>query len=199
MISCARTITTKVPIGPATSRCSWADGARPNSRGCRPTTSWIVTRTWHRRSRAKCRRRRLSPGAPGCRIMNYVSTAVNTRGLVLQGGLQWYRCRTQGFGNAELQVFSGRSIDVPSLFIAGAQDWGIYQTPGAIERMQSTACSEMTRMPPAERGGTLGPARKSRRRAVGFVAFSKRLMPVATEADPCATVMAGRLLQASRP
>jgi pimeloyl-ACP methyl ester carboxylesterase len=60
-----------------------------------------------------------------------------------QGGLQWYRCRTQGFGNAELQVFSGRTIDVPSLFIAGARDWGIYQTPGAIERMQSSACTQM--------------------------------------------------------
>ena len=60
-----------------------------------------------------------------------------------QGGLQWYRCRTQGFGNAELQVFSGRTIDVPSMFIAGASDWGIYQTPGAIERMQTTACTNM--------------------------------------------------------
>jgi pimeloyl-ACP methyl ester carboxylesterase len=60
-----------------------------------------------------------------------------------QGGLQWYRCRTQGVLRAEQQVFSGRTIDVPSLFIAGAQDWGIYQAPGAIETMQSTACSNM--------------------------------------------------------
>jgi pimeloyl-ACP methyl ester carboxylesterase len=60
-----------------------------------------------------------------------------------QGGLQWYRCRTQGVGQAEFQVFSGRSIDVPSLFIAGARDWGIYQTPGAIECMQSSACTDM--------------------------------------------------------
>jgi pimeloyl-ACP methyl ester carboxylesterase len=60
-----------------------------------------------------------------------------------QGGLQWYRCRTQGFGNSELQVFSGRTIDVPSMFIAGAQDWGIYQTHGAIERMQTSACTQM--------------------------------------------------------
>jgi pimeloyl-ACP methyl ester carboxylesterase len=60
-----------------------------------------------------------------------------------QGGLQWYRCRTQGFGNAELEVFSGRTIDVPSLFIAGARDWGIYQTWGAIDRMQATACTNM--------------------------------------------------------
>lgn len=60
-----------------------------------------------------------------------------------QGGLQWYRCRTQGIGNQELQIFAGRSIGVPSLFIAGAQDWGIYQTPGAIERMQDSACAQM--------------------------------------------------------
>ena len=60
-----------------------------------------------------------------------------------QGGLQWYRCRTQGIGNGELQVFSGRTIDVPSMFIAGAQDWGSYQTFGAIERMQASVCTQM--------------------------------------------------------
>ena len=60
-----------------------------------------------------------------------------------QGGLQWYRCRTEGVNDPDLRVFSGRSIDVPSLFIAGAQDWGIHQSPGAIERMQDTACTRM--------------------------------------------------------
>jgi pimeloyl-ACP methyl ester carboxylesterase len=59
-----------------------------------------------------------------------------------QGGLQWYRCRTQGV-NADLGVFAGRTIDVPSLFVAGRSDWGIYQTPGAIERMQASACTRM--------------------------------------------------------
>ncbi len=60
-----------------------------------------------------------------------------------QGGLQWYRCRTGGAFNAELQIFSGRTIDVPSVFIAGMQDWGIYQTPGAIDRMRTSACTDM--------------------------------------------------------
>ena len=60
-----------------------------------------------------------------------------------QGGLQWYRCRTQRIGNSELEVFSGRTIDVPSMFIAGAQDWGIYQTHEAIERMQGSVCTQM--------------------------------------------------------
>ena len=60
-----------------------------------------------------------------------------------QGGLQWYRCRTQGIANAEMQIFIGRTIDIPSLFIAGAHDWGIYQTFGAIERMQTDVCTQM--------------------------------------------------------
>ncbi len=47
-----------------------------------------------------------------------------------QGGLQWYRCTTSGANTSELQIFSGRTIDVPSCFIAGKSDWGIYQRPG---------------------------------------------------------------------
>jgi pimeloyl-ACP methyl ester carboxylesterase len=60
-----------------------------------------------------------------------------------QGGLQWYRARTTGRFNAELEVFSGRTIDVPSCFIAGKSDWGLYQTPGALEKMQKSACTDM--------------------------------------------------------
>ena len=60
-----------------------------------------------------------------------------------QGGLQWYRCGTSGVNNPDLEIFSGRSIDVPSFFISGKQDWGIYQRAGAMEAMQSTACSNM--------------------------------------------------------
>jgi len=60
-----------------------------------------------------------------------------------QGGLNWYRVRTGGRTNGELEVFTGRTIDVPAAFISGRSDWGIYQTPGAIERMQKTACTRM--------------------------------------------------------
>ena len=60
-----------------------------------------------------------------------------------QGGLQWYRCGTSGAFTAELEIFSGRSIDVPSCFIAGKQDWGTYQRPGVFEAMQTTACTRM--------------------------------------------------------
>jgi len=60
-----------------------------------------------------------------------------------QGGLQWYRCRTEGVDTAELQLFSGRTIDVPSLFIAGSSDWGVQQVPGSLERMRDAACTRM--------------------------------------------------------
>ena len=81
-----------------------------------------------------------------CRWLTEAELAVYTDEYLrtgFQGGLQWYRCRTEGVGLGELQVFSGRGVDVPSLFIAGASDWGVYQSPGAIERMQGIGCSAL--------------------------------------------------------
>jgi len=60
-----------------------------------------------------------------------------------QGGLQWYRCGTSGASVPEMQTWSGRTIDVPSCFIAGKQDWGTYQRPGVFEAMQTRNCSRM--------------------------------------------------------
>ena len=59
------------------------------------------------------------------------------------GGLQWYRVRTDGRFEAEAEVFSGRKIEVPAVFIAGASDWGVYQVPGAVDRMREGACARM--------------------------------------------------------
>jgi len=58
-----------------------------------------------------------------------------------QGGLNWYRSRSGGAFESELQLFSRRTIDVPSIFISGKSDWGVYQRPGAVERMHDTACT----------------------------------------------------------
>jgi pimeloyl-ACP methyl ester carboxylesterase len=60
-----------------------------------------------------------------------------------QGGLNWYRARTTGRYDSELQLFAGRTIDVPALFVSGKSDWGVYQRPGSFERMQETACTRM--------------------------------------------------------
>ena len=52
--------------------------------------------------------------------------------------------RRQFVQGADLGTFSGRTIDQPSMFIGGKSDWGVYQTPGALERMQKVACTRMT-------------------------------------------------------
>ena len=61
------------------------------------------------------------------------------------GALQGYRVRrgSDPKSLAELQTFSGRTIDVPSQYIDGKSDWGSYQTPGAIDKMRNSACTEM--------------------------------------------------------
>jgi pimeloyl-ACP methyl ester carboxylesterase len=61
------------------------------------------------------------------------------------GALQGYRVRrgSDPRSIAEMQTFSGRTIDVPSQFIAGKSDWGVYQTPGAVDKMRNSACTHM--------------------------------------------------------
>jgi pimeloyl-ACP methyl ester carboxylesterase len=61
------------------------------------------------------------------------------------GALQGYRVRRGGDprSTAELYTFSGRSVDVPSQFIGGKSDWGVYQTPGAAEKMRGGTCKNM--------------------------------------------------------
>jgi pimeloyl-ACP methyl ester carboxylesterase len=70
-----------------------------------------------------------------------------------QGGLQWYRCGTSGIFTAELETWSGRSIEVPSCFISGRHDWGTYQQPGVFETMQTRACTRMLDVHLIERAG----------------------------------------------
>jgi len=72
----------------------------------------------------------------------YVSEYARTQ---FTGALQGYRVRrgSDPKSVAELRTFSGRAIDVPSMFIGGSSDWGVYQTPGAVDRMQKTACTRM--------------------------------------------------------
>jgi pimeloyl-ACP methyl ester carboxylesterase len=60
-----------------------------------------------------------------------------------QGGLEGYRTGASGRFTSEQQLFAGRTIDVPSMFVGGKSDWGVYQNPGALERMQRVACTKM--------------------------------------------------------
>jgi pimeloyl-ACP methyl ester carboxylesterase len=60
-----------------------------------------------------------------------------------QGGLNSYRLLSSSRYEWELNSFSGRTIDVPCCYIAGASEWGVYQSPGAFEAMQKSACTRL--------------------------------------------------------
>jgi len=58
-----------------------------------------------------------------------------------QGGLNWYRTATDPANMKDVELFAGKKIDVPALFISGKRDWGTYQEPGAVQRM-GEVCSQ---------------------------------------------------------
>jgi pimeloyl-ACP methyl ester carboxylesterase len=60
----------------------------------------------------------------------------------MQGMLNWYRVSTSPRFRRDLSVFHGRRIEVPATFIAGRQDWGWAQFPGALEAMETTATAD---------------------------------------------------------
>lgn len=61
-----------------------------------------------------------------------------------QGALQAYRVHSDPALNAELRLFSGRTLDVPSLFIGGEKDWGPYAAPGATDLMRTKAATRLS-------------------------------------------------------
>lgn len=58
-----------------------------------------------------------------------------------QGGLNWYSVMTDLKLQTDVDVFAGKKIEVPILLISGTKDYLIYQTPGALEKMEQ-ACSD---------------------------------------------------------
>ncbi|KAK2832067.1 hypothetical protein FQN49_006886 [Arthroderma sp. PD_2] len=61
-----------------------------------------------------------------------------------QGGLNWYRVATSSAPDfkRDLDIFAGRKIECPCLYIGGAKDWGTYQVPGAIEKLANNVCDD---------------------------------------------------------
>jgi len=55
-----------------------------------------------------------------------------------QGGLNGYRV---GAVDGDSQTFAGLTINVPAMFVGGKSDWGVYQSPGAVERLP-TVCTK---------------------------------------------------------
>ncbi|KAI2793636.1 hypothetical protein POX_a00219 [Penicillium oxalicum] len=73
---------------------------------------------------------------PDDELAVYVAEYIRTG---FQGGLNWYRVRTAPDGRymRDCDVFAGKKIECLCAFISGKQDWGIFQVPGALEKMTS--------------------------------------------------------------
>ncbi len=59
-----------------------------------------------------------------------------------QGGLQWYRCGLNSTHAQELMALAAQKVNLPACFISGASDWGVYQSPGAVDKMQQQTCTD---------------------------------------------------------
>ena len=108
--------------------------------------------TYYVMERGRTMPENVAPFEPGaaeiaaCRWLTEAELTVYTEEYArtgFQGGLQTYRVYTDPTLNAELRLFSGRTIDVPSLFIGGASDWGPYVAPGALDLMQTKATTRL--------------------------------------------------------
>ncbi|WP_416897844.1 MAG: alpha/beta fold hydrolase [Minwuia sp.] len=80
-----------------------------------------------------------------CRWLPGEEMAVYARAFRQTGfqcALNWYRCMTDPALSPEMRAFAGARIAVPATFIAGAQDWGIHQVPGALKAMAETATAD---------------------------------------------------------
>ena len=71
----------------------------------------------------------------------YVSEYQRTR---FQGPLNKYRGLISESTAEELRLFSGKKVEVPAMYLSGRKDWGVYQLPGALDRMRTEVFTKMT-------------------------------------------------------
>ena len=145
--SCAPTTTTRAPTGRPNRPYPLAgmDGGRAgkNADVLRDGPSHDHGHDGRNGDAVACRSRRVQVAARKgvCRLRRGVR-AQRLPGRVASGTIT-----DGGRFEVELEVFAGRTVDVPSIFIAGRSDWGVYQTPGVVERMQESRLYSDARVP----------------------------------------------------
>lgn len=113
-----------------------------------------------------------------CRWLTEPELAVYTQEYArtgFQGGLQTYRVYTDPALTSELRLFSGRTIDVPSLFIGGKSDWATYVSPGALDLMSTRATTRMSGVELIDGAGHWIQQEKPARLSELLLAFTKKV------------------------
>ena len=90
-----------------------------------------------------------------------------------QGGLQSYRVGRVPRLSAELQLFAGKTVDVPSLFLSGKADWGVYQRAGSLDGMKR-ACTKFEGVELVDGAGHWVQQEQARRIADRLIDFAKK-------------------------
>jgi pimeloyl-ACP methyl ester carboxylesterase len=90
-----------------------------------------------------------------------------------QGGLQSYRVGRVPRLAAETQLFAGRTIDVPSLFLSGKSDWGVYQRAGSLDNMKRS-CTKFEGVELIDGAGHWVQQERSQQVAMRLAAFLKQ-------------------------
>jgi pimeloyl-ACP methyl ester carboxylesterase len=150
--------TTKIinaPAEPTTTCCTHRKGNNPHPLKARTAEEMAQIPTYYVMEKDKGMAATVAPFMPSadyiasCKWLteaevDVYATEYGRTGF--NGALQGYRVRrgSDPRSIAEMQTFSGRTIDVPSQYIAGKSDWGVYQTPGAVDKMRNSACTHMT-------------------------------------------------------
>jgi hypothetical protein len=74
-----------------------------------------------------------------------------------------------------LRLFSGKTIDVASLFIGRKSDWGTYSAPGALDLMRTKATTRMSGTEPIDDAGHWIQQEQPGRLSTLLLAFMKRI------------------------
>ncbi|KAL8763730.1 MAG: hypothetical protein Q9184_000522 [Pyrenodesmia sp. 2 TL-2023] len=76
---------------------------------------------------------------PDADLQVYVDEFVRTE---FQAGLIWYRVSTDPAMQHDLDIYAGKKLEVPCLYMVGPRDWLLHQTPNPLERMKK-ACTKL--------------------------------------------------------
>ncbi|KAL8716328.1 MAG: hypothetical protein Q9220_000233 [cf. Caloplaca sp. 1 TL-2023] len=101
--------------------------------GMRDTVTQAMTSQEQQNMHSACQR-----WLPDSDLQVYVDEFARTG---FQGGLNWYRVSTDPALQKDLDVFAGKKMEVPCLYLVGTKDWLLHQTPNPIERMRE-ACTQ---------------------------------------------------------
>ena len=127
-------------------------GNRPHPLKEPSAAEFAAMPTYYVMERGRTMPETVAPFAPSpaeilaCRWLTETELGVYAREYArtgFQGALQAYRVFGDPELNAELRLFSGRTLDVASLFVGGSRDWGPYAAPGALDAMRTHATTRL--------------------------------------------------------